>query len=160
MKAVASRRGQGTSIMNWIIAAIAVVIAIVLVVLVYSRVSGGLGALGTAQATASIVPGGLQVVVTAIGGGVTVQGIVILDPVGNVLFATGTTPGYRAPSSSAYTWSGLYINGASGPVNTPFSLSNGQSATLTLTGNTASTTPATVIVFYNNGKMTQAQVSS
>ena len=154
------RPGQGTSIMSWIVAAIAIIVAIVLVVLVYGRVVGGLGAVGTAQVTAQVIPNGLQIVVTAVGGGVTVRGFVVLDPSGNVLFLTGTTPGYTAPSSPAYTWSGLYINGAQESASTPFSLANGHSATIILTGNPGSTTPATVLVFYNNGKTAQATVSS
>lgn len=154
------RPGQGTSIMSWIVAAIAIIVAIVLVVLVYGRVAGGLGAVGSAQVTAQVIPNGLQIVVTAVGGGVTVRGFVVLDPSGNVLFATGTTPGYTAPTSSPYTWSGLYISGSSASTSTPFSLANGHSATIILTGTPTGDTPASVLVFYNNGKIAQATVSS
>ena len=157
---MASRRGQGTSIMNWIVAAVAIIVALVLVVLVYGRVSGGLNAVGSAQVSAETIPGGLQVEITAVGGGVTVNGIVILDPSGNVLYAGGTTPGYSAPSSSVYTFSGLYINGQAGTASYPFSMPNGHSATLIFSGSPTGDTPATVIVFYNHGKTAEATVSS
>lgn len=155
------RPGQGTAITNWIPVIIAVVAMVALIAVVYFRVSGGISALGTVQGSATIVPGGLEVTITAVGGGVTVQGLVILDPSGNVLYAGGTTPGYKAPSTPAYTWSGLYINGQSaGSLSYPFSLSNGQSATLVFTGSPASTTPSTVVIFYNNGKSTSISASS
>ncbi|MGC9137312.1 hypothetical protein [Caldivirga sp.] len=155
------RLGQGTAITNWIPVIIAVVAMVVIIAVVASRVFSGVGALGTAQASANIVPNGLQVTVTAVGGGVTVQGLVILDPNGNVLYATGATPGYKAPSTPPYTWSGLYINGASAStVSTPFSLSNGQSATLVFTGNPSNTVPNTVVIFYNNGKEVTVNVAS
>ena len=153
------RPGQGTSITTWIVAAVAIIVAIALVALIYGRVVGGLGAVGTAQVTATVIPGGLQIEVDAVGGGVTVQGIVVLDPSGNVLYAAGKTPYGSSSSSSYYSLKGIYIGGTT-LTSIPFSLANGQSATIVLSGSPSGTTPATVLIYYNNGKTAQATVSS
>jgi hypothetical protein len=116
--------------------------------------------LGNAAGSATIASDGSVVLtVSAMGGKVTVEGIVLDSPTG-VVATVGTTPGYKAPQTPTCTLSGVYIAGSSGSTTGPWILQNGQSASFTFTPSSTGgcNSVTSVIVFYNSGKTLQINV--
>jgi len=168
------RRGQS---MSWmVIAVIVIALVIAVAVMIYTRAMGAMNAIATLTGSGATGPGGsLTLTVTASGGTVKITGIVLLNSNG-VVTAIGTTPGYSGTSPYCRL-AGVYINSAPGPLNPPWVVQNGQSASFIFnsqggfvlyyrsTTTTTTTTTATVsngdcasvnqaIIFYNSGKAT------
>jgi len=167
-----SRRGQS---MSWmVIAVIVIALVIAVAVMLYTRTMGAVNAIATLTGSGATGPGdSLTLTVTASGGTVKIMGIVLLNSRG-VVMAIGTTPGYSG-SSPYCRLTGVYINSAPGPLNPPWVVQNGQSASFIFnspsgfvwyyrsTTTTTTTTTATVsngdcasvnqaVIFYNTGK--------
>jgi len=121
------RRGQSMSWMVITVVVIALVVAVA--VMLYMRAMGAVNAMATLTGS-GVASGGtftvLTVTVTASGGTVKIMGIVLLNSRG-VVTAIGTTPGYSGWSPYCRLV-GVYINSAPGPLNPPWVLQNGQSA--------------------------------
>ena len=150
------RRG----ISNVVITVILIVLGVALGLALYFLSTGMLRTLGNAAGSATLSSDGSVVLtVNAMGGKVTVEGIVLDSPTG-VVATVGTTPGYKAPQTSTCTLSGVYIAGASGSTTPPWVLQNGQSASFTFTpsstGGCSSVT--SIVIFYNSGKTLQISV--
>ena len=168
------RRGQA---MSWaIVAIVVIVLAIAVIAIIYMRSMGAMNAMATLTGSGATGPGdSLTLTVTASGGAVKIMGIVLLNSRG-VVTTIGTTPGYSGTSPYCRL-TGVYINSAPGPLNPPWVLQNGQSASFIFnsqggfvlyyrsTTTTTTTTTATVsngdcasvnqaIIFYNSGKST------
>ncbi len=127
MRRLRPRRGQSTSWM--VVVVVAIVLAIAVIAVIYMRAMGSMNSLATL--TGSGIASGdtftvLTVTVTASGGAVKITGIVLLNSKG-VVTAIGTTPGYSGWSPYCRLV-GVYINSAQGPLNPPWVLQNGQSA--------------------------------
>jgi len=151
-----ARRG----ISNVVITVILVVLGVAIGLALYFLSTGMLRTLGNAAGSATIASDGSVVLtVSAMGGKVTVEGIVLDSPTG-VVTAVGTTPGYKAPTSPTCGLSGVYIAGASGSTTGPWVLQNGQSASFTFTPSTTGgcNSVTSIIVFYNSGKTLQINV--
>jgi len=155
LKAKRVRRG----ISNVVITVILIVLGVALGLALYFLATGMLRTLGNAAGSATIASDGSVVLtVSAMGGKVTVEGIVLDSPTG-VVATVGTTPGYKA-SSSTCTLSGVYIAGTSGSTTPPWVLQNGQSASFTFTPSTTGgcNSVTSIVVFYNSGKTLQISV--
>ena len=151
------RRG----ISNVVITVILIVLGVALGLALYFLSTGMLRTLGNAAGSATIASDGSVVLtVSAMGGQVTINGIVLDSPSG-VVAAVGTTPGYTAPTSPTCTLSGVYIGGAQGSTSPPWVLYNGKSASFTFTPSTTGgcNGVTSIIVFYNSGKTLQITVS-
>jgi hypothetical protein len=168
------RRGQS---MSWMIVAVVVIaLVIAIAVMIYMRTMGAVNAIATLTGSGATGPGdSLTLTVTASGGTVKIMGIVLLNGRG-VVTAIGTTPGYSGTSPYCRL-TGVYINSAPGPLNPPWVVQNGESASFIFnspsgfvlyyrsTTTTTTTTTVTVsngdcasvsqaIIFYNSGKAT------
>ena len=166
------RRGQA---MSWaIVAIVVIVLAIAVIAIIYMRSMGAMNAMATLTGSGTITSdGSLTLTVTASGGAVRINGIVLLNSSG-VVTVIGTTPGYTAPLTQTCILTGVYINSASGGLTPPWVLQNGQSASFIFTAQSATTTTSTpirviasldagtsgcssvsqAIIFYNTGKTT------
>ncbi len=161
--------------MSWmVITVIVIALVIAIAVMLYTRTMGAMNSLATLTGSGATGPGdSLTLTVTASGGTVKIMGIVLLNSRG-VVTAIGTTPGYSG-SSPYCRLTGVYINSAPGPLNPPWVVQNGQSASFIFnsqsgfvlyyrsTTTTTTTTTITVsngdcasvsqaIIFYNTGK--------
>lgn len=169
--------------MSWMVITV-IVIALVTAVAVtlYMRSMSAMNAMATLTGSGATGPGdSLTLTVTASGGTVKIMGIVLLNSKG-VITTIGTTPGYSGWSPYCRL-TGVYINNAPGPLNPPWVVQNGQSASFIFnsqsgfvlyyrsTTTTTTTTTATVsngdctdvnqaIIFYNGGKATVIPVIS
>ena len=114
--------------MSWMIIAVVVIALVIAVaVMLYTRTMGAMNAIATLTGSGATGPGdSLTLTVTASGGTVTIEGIVLLNSNG-VVTAIGTTPGYSGTSPYCRL-TGVYINSAPGPLNPPWVLQNGESA--------------------------------
>jgi hypothetical protein len=157
-----------------VIAVVVIALVIAVAVMIYTRTMGAMNSLATLTGSGATGPGdSLTITVTASGGTVTIEGIVLLNSNG-VVTAIGTTPGYSGTSPYCRL-TGVYINSAPGPLNPPWVLQNGESASfifnsqggfvLYYRSTTTTTTTMTVtvsngdcasvnqaIIFYNSGK--------
>jgi hypothetical protein len=130
------RKGQS---MSWMIIAVVVIaLAIAVIVVIYTRTMGAMNAMATLTGSGATGPGdSLTLTVTVSGGTVKIVGIVLLNSNG-VVTTIGTTPGYSGSFYQTCRLSGVYINGASGPLNPPWVLQNGQSASFIFTAQSSS----------------------
>ncbi len=157
------RRGQTMSEM--IIVVIVIVLAVAVIAMLFLRSMSTMNAIGTASGSATLASdGSLLLTVSAQGGKVSVEGIVLDSPNG-VVYAIGTTPGYTSTSTSTSTssptctLSAVYIASTAGSATPPWVLQNGQSASFTFKpGNSGCSQVTTVIIFYNGGKTLQVSV--
>jgi len=150
------RRG----ISNIVITVILIILGVALGLALYFLSSGMLRTLGTATGSATLASdGSIVLTVSAVGGKVTVNGIVLDSPSG-VVYAVGTTPGYTSPQSTACSLAGVYIAGTQGSNTAPWVLQNGESASFTFKPSTAGgcSQVTSIIVFYNTGKAIQVSV--
>jgi len=124
--------------MSWMIVAVVVIaLVIAIAVMLYTRTIGAVNAIATLTGSGTTGPGdSLTITVTASGGTVKIMGIVLLNSNG-VVTTIGTTPGYGG-SSPYCMLTGVYINGASGPLTPPWVLQNGQSASFIFTEQSSS----------------------
>jgi hypothetical protein len=152
------RRG----ISNVVITVILIVLGVALGLALYFLSTGMLRTLGNAAGSATLSSDGSVVLtVNAMGGKVTVEGIVLDSPTG-VVATVGTTPGYSLGQGATPTCSlaGVYIASAQGSNTPPWVLQNGQSASFVFkpssTGGCNSVT--SIVIFYNSGKTLQISV--
>ena len=163
------RKGQSTSWM--VVVVVAIVLAIAVIAVIYMRTMGAMNAMATLTGSGTITSdGSLTLTVTASGGAVRINGIVLLNSSG-VVTVIGTTPGYTAPLTQTCILTGVYINSASGGLTPPWVLQNGQSASFIFTAQSATSTSTPIriiasldagtsgcgsvsqaIIFYNSGK--------
>jgi len=165
VKRLKPRRGQS---MSWMVIAVVVIALVVAVaVMLYTRAMGAMNAIATLTGSGATGPGdSLTLTVTASGGSVTIEGIVLLSSSG-VVAAIGTTPGYTGPFYQTCRLGGVFINGASGPLTPPWVLQNGQSASFIFYTQTSIGIIASLdfqsstsgcanvnqaVIFYNTGK--------
>jgi len=151
-----ARRG----ISNVVITVVLVVLGVAIGLALYFLSTGMLRTLGNAAGSATIASDGSVVLtVSAMGGQVTINGIVLDSPSG-VIATVGTTPGYSGGSGTC-TLSGVYIAGAQGSATPPWVLYNGKSASFTFTPSATGgcNGVTSIIVFYNSGKTLQITVS-
>jgi hypothetical protein len=151
------RRG----ISNVVLTVILIVLGVAIGLAIYFLSTGMLRTLGNAAGSATIASDGSVVLtVSAMGGQVTINGIVLDSPSG-VIATVGTTPGYAPPSSPTCSLSGVYIAGTQGSTTPPWVLYNGKSASFTFTPSTTGgcNGVTSIIVFYNSGKTLQITVS-
>jgi len=151
------RRG----ISNVVITVILIVLGVALGLALYFLSTGMLRTLGNAAGSATLSSDGSVVLtVSAMGGKVTVEGIVLDSPTG-VVATVGTTPGYSAGSSSSTcSLSGVYVASASGSTTGPWVLQNGQSASFVFKPSSAGgcNSVTSIVIFYNSGKTLQISV--
>jgi hypothetical protein len=156
-----------------VVTVVVIALVIAVAVMLYTRTMGAMNSLATLTGGGVVGPGGsLAITVTASGGAVKIMGIVLLNSEG-VVTTIGTTPGY-SDSSPYCRLTGVYINNAPGPLNPPWVLQNGQSASFIFDSpsgfvlyyrSTTTTTTTTVtvsngdcasvsqaVIFYNTGK--------
>ena len=136
MRRLRPRRGQSTSWM--VVVVVAIVLAIAVIAVIYMRTMGSMNAMATLTGSGATSPdNSLTITVVASGGAVKITGIVLLNSKG-VVATIGTTPGYTGSFYQTCRLSGVYINGASGPLNPPWVLQNGQSASFIFTAQSSS----------------------
>jgi len=159
------RKGQSTSWM--VVVVVAIVLAIAVIAVIYMRAMGSMNAMAALTGSGATSPdNSLTITVVASGGAVKITGIVLLNSSG-VVATIGTTPGYTGSFYQTCRLSGVYINGASGPLTPPWVLQNGQSASFIFYTQTSIGIIASLdfqsstsgcanvnqaIVFYNSGK--------
>jgi hypothetical protein len=121
-----------------VIAVVVIALVIAVAVMIYMRTIGAVNAIATLTGSGATGPGdSLTITVAASGGTVKIMGIVLLNSKG-VVTAIGTTPGYVGSFYQTCRLSGVYINGASGPLTPPWVLQNGQSASFIFTEQSSS----------------------
>ena len=125
--------------MSWMVIAVVVIALVIAVaVMLYMRTMGAVNSLATLTGSGELGQvGSLTLTVTASGGSVTIEGIVLLSSSG-VVAAIGTTPGYTGPFYQTCRLGGVFINGASGGLTPPWVLQNGQSASFIFTAQSSS----------------------
>ena len=161
-------KGITAGILTIIIAVVVAVLSIAIAIGVYHIGYSSVGAMGTVTGSATIIgTNGLSITLTASGGHVIVQGLIIYDPNGNVLYTLGNVGSTSSSSSSSSTscTPTIYVPSSSSPLNSwptnGITIQAGQSATINLGGSSCNLgTAATVQVIYNNGKSTTITVGS
>ncbi len=142
-----AKAGISAGILGIIIAVVVAILAIAIAVGVYHVGYSSLGAMGTVTGSASIIGAqGMGISLSASGGGVTIQSIIIYGPSGNVLL--------QLPGSTLPTGCTLTIYNSSGTFTSWGNqvLQAGQSSTINLVGTCGLGTATTLQVVYNNGK--------
>jgi hypothetical protein len=121
-----------------IVAVVVIALVVAVAVMLYTRTMGAMNAIATLTGSGATGPGdSLTLTVIASGGAVKIMGIVLLNSNG-VVTTIGTTPGYIGSFYQTCRLSGVYINGASGPLTPPWVLQNGQSASFIFTAQSSS----------------------